>query len=197
MRIETRCAGDRFFWRERNPMGDDGGTPSGTDPSQKEIDLADPVPLPPSMPPPPPVKSATAFDRITQQSKWNGDKSQKNRTVYVRLKGMQIVLAAAIPVVSVAAASDPQRWTSAGMGALIGIVEGFLQLGQYQQNWLLYRATREALKREEFLYGAVAGPYAGAASRDDLYIERCDAIMSGENAKWLATQQKAASEKKS
>jgi hypothetical protein len=34
------------------------------------------------------------------------------------------------------------------------------------------------------------------AGKDDLYIERCDAIMSGENAKWLVTQQKAASEKK-
>jgi hypothetical protein len=178
-------------------MVDDGGTLHEPNLSQKEFDMADPVPLPPSMPPTPPSKSGTPFDRITSQSKWYGDKSQKNRTVYVRLKGMQIVLAAAIPVVSVAAASDPQRWTSAGLGALIGIVEGFLQLGQYHQNWLLYRATREALKREEFLYGAGAGPYAGAASRDDLYIERCDAIMSGENAKWLATQQKAASEKKS
>jgi hypothetical protein len=178
-------------------MGDDDGTLQELTLAPKEFALADPVPLPPSMPTPPPAKSATPFDRITQQSKWYGDKSQKNRTVYVRLKGMQIVLAAAIPVVSVAAASDPQRWTSAGLGALIGIVEGFLQLGQYQQNWLLYRATREALKREEFLYGAAAGPYAVAASRDDLYIERCDAIMSGENAKWLATQQKAASEKKS
>lgn len=159
--------------------------------------MADPVPLPPSMPPPPPQKSAAPFDRIAKQSTWYGDKSQKNRTMYVRLKGLQIVLAAAIPVVSVAAASDPQRWTSAGLGALIGIVEGFLQLGQYQQNWLLYRATREALKREEFLYAAGAGPYAGVAGKDELYIERCDAIMSGENAKWLATQQKAASEKKS
>jgi hypothetical protein len=149
------------------------------------------------MAPPTPPKSSTPFDRITSQSKWYGDKSQKNRTIYARLKGTQIVLAAAIPVVSVAAASDAQRWTSAGLGALIGIVEGFLQLGQYQQNWLLYRATREALKREEFLYGAGAGPYAGVAAKDELYIERCDAIMSGENAKWLATQQKVASEKKS
>ena len=158
--------------------------------------MADPAPLPPSMPPTPPAKSATTFDRITNQSKWYGDKSQKNRTIYVRLKSAQLILAAAIPVVSVAAASNPQRWTSAGLGALIGIVEGFLQLGQYQQNWLLYRATREALKREEFLYSAGAGPYAGAASKDALYIERCDAIMSGENSKWLATQQQAASEKK-
>jgi hypothetical protein len=157
--------------------------------------LADPAPLPPSTPPP--SKSATPFDRIAKQSTWYGDKSQKNRTTYVRLKSTQLILAAAIPVVSVAAASNPQRWTSAGLGALIGIVEGFLQLGQYQQNWLLYRATREALKREEFLYSAGAGPYAGADNKDGLYIERCDAIMSGENSKWLATQQQTASEKKS
>ena len=159
--------------------------------------MADSVPPPPSMPPPPSSKSTPAFDRIAEQSTRYGGNARKNRTIYVRLKGMQIVLAAAIPVVSVAAASDAQRWTSAGLGALIGIVEGFLQLGQYQQNWLLYRATREALKREEFLYGAGAGPSAGVAARDELYIERCDAIMSGEYAKWLATQQKAASEKKS
>lgn len=159
--------------------------------------MADPVPLPPSMPPTPPVKSASPFDRITKQSTWYGDKSQKNRTMYVRLKSAQLIFAAAIPVVSVAAASNPQRWTSAGLGALIGIVEGFLQLGQYQQNWLLYRATREALKREEFLYSAGAGPYAGADNKDGLYIDRCDAIMSGENFKWLATQQQAGTEKKS
>jgi hypothetical protein len=177
-------------------MGDDGGTLRALTPSRKEFDMADPVPLPPSMPPTPPAKSATPFDRITKQSTWYGDKSAKNRTMYVRLKSAQLILAAAIPVVSVAAASNPQRWTSAGLGALIGIVEGFLQLGQYQQNWLLYRATREALKREEFLYSAGAGPYFDAASRDALYIERCDAIMSGENSKWLATQQQALSEKK-
>lgn len=138
----------------------------------------------------------TPFDRVTSQSKWYGDKSQKNRTIYVNLKGIQLVLAAAIPVVSVAAAGNVQRWTSASLGALIGIVEGFLQLGQYQQNWLLYRATREALKREDFLFSAGAGPYAGAARKDELYFERCDAVMSGENSKWLATQQKSVAEKK-
>ena len=156
---------------------------------QKEPDLADPAFVP--------AKPPTPFDRITKQSIWYGDKSQKNQTIYVRLKGLQLVLAAAIPVVSVANASDAQRWTSASLGALIGIVEGFLQLGQYHQNWLLYRATREALKREEFLYGAGAGPYAVATNVDNLYIERCDAIMSGENAKWLEAAQKSASEKKS
>jgi hypothetical protein len=41
------------------------------------------------------------------------------------------------------------------------------------------------------------GPYAGAANKDDLYIERCDAVVSAESSKWLATQQQAVSAKKS
>jgi len=143
------------------------------------------------------LADSTTIDKISSQSAWYGAKSQKNRSMYVRLKATQLILAAAIPVVSVAAASDKQRWTSAALGALIGIIEGFLQLGQFQQNWLLYRTTRESLKREEFLHDAGAGPYAGVANADGLFVERCDAIMSGENSKWLLTQQQAASEKKS
>jgi hypothetical protein len=143
------------------------------------------------------LADSTTFDKIASQSAWYSAKSQKNRSTYVRFKAFQLVLAAAVPVVSVAAASNPQRWTTAALGALIGIIEGFLQLGQYQQNWLLYRATREALKREEFLYGAGAGPYAGVPDPGTLYIERCDAVMSGENSKWLGAQQQALSGKKS
>jgi hypothetical protein len=109
------------------------------------------------------------------------------------LKGTQIVFAAAIPVIAVAGAHEAQRWATAVLGALIGILEGFLQLGQYQQNWLLYRSTRQALKREEFLHAGKAGPYAGVADPDTLFVVRSDNIISGENATWLATQEQASS----
>ena len=137
----------------------------------------------------------TAFEKITQQSSWYGARAQHNRSVYIVLKGTELVFAAAIPVVSVAAAGEAQRWINAVLGALIGIIEGLLQLGQYQQNWLLYRATREALKREERLYTGKAGPYSGISESDALFVERSDAIISGENSKWLASQEQAASGK--
>jgi Protein of unknown function (DUF4231) len=131
----------------------------------------------------------TALDRIRQQSIWYGEKARRNRSTYVALKIVQIVMAASIPVVSVAVAGDVQRWTNAILGALIGIIEAVLQLGQYQQNWLNYRATREALRREDFLHSAGAGPYTGQTNPDGTYVERADAIMSGESAKWIASQE--------
>jgi Protein of unknown function (DUF4231) len=136
------------------------------------------------------VNSITPLERITQQSSWYGENAQLNRRYYQTLKATQIVFAAAIPVVAVSGAGATQRWVTAILGSLIGIIEGLIQLGQYQQNWLLYRATREALKREDFLYSAKAGPYSDARDADALFVERSDSIISGESLKWLATQEK-------
>jgi hypothetical protein len=132
----------------------------------------------------------TTLDRIRAQSDWYGKKARSNRSTYMAFKIVQIVMAASIPVVSVAVAGGVQRWTNAILGALIGIIEAVLQLGQYQQNWLTYRATREALRREDFLHSAKAGPYSGQTDLDGIYVERADAIMSGESAKWLTSQEK-------
>lgn len=133
---------------------------------------------------------------IEEQSSWYASRSRQSRRTYIWLKGIQIVFAAAIPVIAVAVTGDIQRWITAALGALIGIIEGFLQLGQYQQNWLLYRATRAALRREEFLHAACAGPYVGVPDPDRAYIERCDAVISGEHSNWLQTQQQAVSQKR-
>jgi hypothetical protein len=139
------------------------------------------------------MSDVTTLDKLAQQSAWYGERARFNRSFYVTLKGAQIVFAAAIPVVAVAGGSILERSAAAILGALVGIFEGFLQLGQYQQNWLLYRATREALKREVFLHNGKAGPYFGIQDIDTLLVERSDAIISGENSKWILLQQQQAS----
>ena len=45
----------------------------------------------------------TVFEKLAQQSEWYGQRAHRNRARFVLLKGMQIVFAATIPVVSVAA----------------------------------------------------------------------------------------------
>ena len=136
---------------------------------------------------------SSPLDLISQQMSWYGDQARLNRSRYVLCKSTQIIFAATIPVVAVADAGNIQRWSTAVLGALIGILEGLIQLGQYQQNWLLYRATREALRREMFLHSGKAGPYAGVADPDTLFVERSDSIISGENSKWLASEEQASS----
>ena len=75
------------------------------------------------------------------------------------------------------------------LGVLITVLEGILQLNQYQQNWVTYRATCEAMKHEKFTYLARAGVYATAADARALLAERVETIGSQENSKWASLQQ--------
>ena len=49
-------------------------------------------------------------------------------------------------------------------------------MNQYQQTWVTYRATCEALKHEKFTYIAKAGVYSSAADPRALLGERIETI---------------------
>ncbi|HUR84492.1 MAG TPA: DUF4231 domain-containing protein [Solirubrobacteraceae bacterium] len=129
-----------------------------------------------------------AWDRLEDQLGWYGRKAKQNKDFFHRLKIAQIVVAAAIPVAAAAGATD---WLVGGMGAMILVLEGLQQLFQYQQNWLGYRGTAEALKHEKHLYLAGAGPYAGAARKDALLAERVEGLVSQEHLSWSSAQTEA------
>jgi len=122
---------------------------------------------------------------ILEQSNFFAKKARSCREVYMVMRGSQVVLAAAIPVVSIFGSWGSARYVTAALGALISITEGLQQLGQFQQNWFRYRAAREGLRREQFLYEMEAGPYKEVADPMRLFVERADSIMADEAAKWV------------
>jgi len=134
--------------------------------------------------------------RIEDQINWYDAKSGKSQKSYKRIKLVEIVAAALIPFLSALHISDA-NWhlpitlgtITALLGVLITILEGVLQLQQYQQIWVTYRATCEALKHEKFTYIAGAGVYAAAANARALLAERMETIGSQENTKWASLQQ--------
>ena len=58
---------------------------------------------------------------------------------------------------------------------------------QFQEHWITYRSTAEALKHEQYLYLAKAGPYTGEDRHHQL-AERIEGLVSQEHAKWAASQ---------
>ncbi len=80
----------------------------------------------------------------------------------------------------------------AALGAVIVALEGFMQLNQYQQNWITFRSTCEALKHEKFLFLGRAGPYAGAEDPLPLLADRIEGLISQEHAKWVSTREESA-----
>jgi hypothetical protein len=135
-----------------------------------------------------PPPGGPAWERLTDQLRWYDAKSAHHKRWFQGLKVAQIVLAAAIPA---AAAVGASAGLAGAAGATIVVLEGLQQLFQFQQNWLGYRATAEALKHEQFLFLAEAGPYAGAERRVALLAERVEGLVSQEHAAWVSVQKEA------
>jgi hypothetical protein len=127
--------------------------------------------------------------RLQEQIAWYSRKSLQNQRWFKTLKILQLLCAALIPVLAAASISTV---VAAVLGALILVLEGLQQMNQYQQNWISYRATSEALKHEKYLYLALAGPYGRARDARALLAERVESLVSQEQAKWVSTREEAA-----
>ena len=129
------------------------------------------------------------WTRLQDQIDWYDTKSGRAQSWFKRLKVATLALAAGLPVAVAASASG---WLLSAMGALVAVIEGVQQLYKFQENWITYRSTCEALRHEQYLYLAGAGPYAGASSRDALLAERIEGLVSQEHAKWAAVEEHTA-----
>ncbi len=127
-----------------------------------------------------------AWDRLETQIKWYGSHARSNKRWYMRIKLVQIVSAAVIPVI---AAADLAVWVAGALGALVVVLESVQQLFQFHSNWTSYRSTSEALKHEKYLYVANAGAYATAKDPAALLAERIEGRVSQEHAAWASEQQ--------
>jgi hypothetical protein len=136
----------------------------------------------------PTEQTGYAWERLEDQLGWYDRKSAHCKNWFQRFKVLQIVIAAAIPVV---AGGGAGAWVTGSLGASIVALESFQQLFQFQQNWVGYRATAEALKHEKFVYLAHAGPYRDAPAPDALLAERIEGLVSQEHAAWSSAQTEA------
>jgi Protein of unknown function (DUF4231) len=123
------------------------------------------------------------WDRLEDQIGWYSRKSRENQHLYKWLKLLEIAVAAALPVV---AAVHSPVWVTGGLAAVIVVLEGALHLYQFQEHWITYRSTAEALKHERYLYLAQGGPYGGDDPHRQL-AERLEGLISQEHAKWTAS----------
>ena len=126
------------------------------------------------------------FERLEDQIAWYDKKSLDSQRWFKRLKAFQITAAAGVPVVIALSAPD---WVAAVLGGSVAVVEGIQGLNQYQQNWIQYRSTCEALKHEKFLYLAGAGPYTDPDSARRILAEKIEGLVSQEHAKWTSARE--------
>jgi hypothetical protein len=66
-------------------------------------------------------------------------------------------------------------------------MEGAQQMFQFHQNWISYRGTAEALRRQAFLYVAEAGPFDDPATRRGRLAAILNDVTVKESTTWTDT----------
>jgi hypothetical protein len=112
---------------------------------------------------------------------WYDRSAKRKQYLYKGLKLLSIFSAGSIPVLTVATIDS---LVVATLGALVVAIEGIQQLYQFHDQWLAHRYTCEALKREKYLYGATAGPYAESDNPLRLLAESVETLVSQETSAW-------------
>lgn len=133
------------------------------------------------------VEGHPAWYRLNDQLEWYDARSGSSQRAYKRIQGAQLILAAAIPVVSFVPV-DGAKFATAVVGALVAALAGLQQLGQFHNNWTSYRSTAEHLKHEKYLFLSSCGPYRDLTTADALRLlaERVEERISTEHAKWVS-----------
>jgi len=129
------------------------------------------------------------LERLEDQIAWYDRKSAHCQQRFKWLKALEMVAAAAIPVV---AAFGVPVYVAGILGALVVVTEGLLHVNQYHQNWITYRSTAEALKHEKYLFLARADVYAGSTRPLRLLAERIEGLISQEHARWVSSRRQHA-----
>lgn len=135
-------------------------------------------------------------ERLEDQIKWYSDKGNWNKNWYTVLKRIEFVLSASIPIAILFFNFCAfAKYYAASAGAVLTILAGAHGLYNFQENWIEYRATSEALKHEKYLYLTKTGPYVEAVDSFRILVERAEGIISHENINWSQINKPRSSQK--
>jgi uncharacterized protein DUF4231 len=122
-------------------------------------------------------------ERVEDQIAWYDRKAAFNKRWFISLRTIEIAAAAIVPFLS---GFMVHPWIGATVG-VIGIVitlcAGVTHLCQFQERWVEYRSTAEALKKERFLFVTRTEPYH-ADDAFPILVQRIETVASKENVMW-------------
>ena len=129
--------------------------------------------------------------RLDDQINWYDKKSSANQAAYKRLRLIEIIAAASIPLLAgYSQKSEYVGLTIGVIGLIVAVLAGIVSLYRFQENWNEYRAAAESLKQEKYLYLARAEPYSGDQPFE-LLVQRVEALLKGETTGWAQAMRAA------
>jgi hypothetical protein len=123
-------------------------------------------------------------ERVDDQIQWFSSRSSTNQARFKQFRLTEIVLASTIPLLTAYAdAYTHLKVIASFVGVLVSVIAGALALYKYQENWIHYRTSAEALTREKMLFLTRSGPYTRDGAFQE-FVGRVENILGSENSQW-------------
>jgi hypothetical protein len=116
---------------------------------------------------------------------WYVIAAKRSRRLHRIAELATVVLSASIPFATVIAPKRPV--ITAVLGSVLVVVAGVRAMFHWQENYLRFSQTREAVDAERRLYRVGAAPYDDAATRDQELIKAVTRVEQTEMHGWAQT----------
>ena len=136
-------------------------------------------------------------ERYLNQCQWYDGEATRNKRRYYAYQTL-IVGCSAVATMAVAAGvywpeAGWVRLVALGMTVSVSALVSLQKVFRHQEQWLEYRTTAEALKKEKPMYDARIGEYEHAESAERLFVSRVESWISTQNTKWVESTRQAGS----
>lgn len=126
-------------------------------------------------------------ERVDNQIEYFDEESIKNRKYYFSLSKAKIIVSALITFISLVFGEKTFVSIIIGLlSSLVTVTESIMNLKQYDEKWMIYRLTNEALKREKYLYEMSAGCYENLHNnlKNIKFTRNIESIIATSNDDW-------------
>src|SRR4051812_9144630 len=121
-------------------------------------------------------------NRVDDQIAWYTRKSGANQHWFKALRVIEIVAAAAIPLLmGYVDKVDALKIVIGVLGLAIAVIAGLLGLYQFQETWSNYRTVCESLKQEKYLFLTKTEPY-NSEGPFPILVQRVKTLLAKEHS---------------
>ena len=125
--------------------------------------------------------------RVASQIEWYDHKSRSNKHWFMVLTLIQSLLALLLPFLSgfLTTTDMVLKITIGAIGLIIASMANILAIFKFQEKWISFRTTSEALVHEKYLYDTKTAHYCGE-DPFKAFVERMENLLSTENSQWAS-----------
>ncbi len=78
----------------------------------------------------------------------------------------------------------------AALGTIVAVLTGISAMMKFQEKWLMYRSTAEALLHEKYIFLTATGRYYQQEEPFQLFVQRVESLLGDEHSNWKETMKK-------